>query len=257
MFTTEENYTHAVIINQAMPNLTVPRHCVIGLAFEPRPFLQLTPQFIHWAQRHVSVYHIGDASGLPLPFREGFAFMWHLPAISLTPPDRPRQFCSIMVSQKTFAIGHQYRHHLVKAILNSSLPIDIYGRGCRFYGNDSRLKGEFEENERTMYENYHFHIAVENFSEPHYISEKILNPLICGTTPIYWGSPHIAEYFPDQVLTLTGNLSEDLQFIKKVLFSPEKYRRESTPLLPSSTEESANVSEKMDIHRYWTTLFRH
>lgn len=39
---------------------------------------------------------------------------------------------------------------------------------------------------------YKFTIAFENQSHGHYWTEKIIHPLLAGSVPIYWGSPHIA-----------------------------------------------------------------
>ena len=41
-FTSGEDYTHAILMNKAMPSLRIPRENVIGLAFEPREFLNIT-----------------------------------------------------------------------------------------------------------------------------------------------------------------------------------------------------------------------
>ena len=46
LFTNDEDYTHVIIINQAMPILNVPKENVIGLAFEPYNILKPTKLFI-------------------------------------------------------------------------------------------------------------------------------------------------------------------------------------------------------------------
>lgn len=40
-----------------------------------------------------------------------------------------------------------------------------------------------------------FTIAFENESHPGYATEKIIQPLLVGSIPIYWGDPHIEEDF--------------------------------------------------------------
>ena len=47
--TTDDDYTHAIILNTAMPFLKIPKERVIGFAFEPLPYLHLTPIFINYA----------------------------------------------------------------------------------------------------------------------------------------------------------------------------------------------------------------
>ena len=130
-----------------------------------------------------------------------------------------------MISQKTSAPGHKYRHILVQEILKTNLPINIYGRGCELYKNvnDIRIKGKFDKNE--MYDEYMFHICIENFSTPHYFSEKIINPLLCGNTPIYWGCKNIHSYFDDSVINLTGDVGNDIEMLKRICQTPDEYRK--------------------------------
>ena len=264
-FVTDETYTHAVIINTAMPSLTIPKENVIGLAFEPNPFLvpHFSPHFLEYAKRHISKYHIGDASKLPEPFVSEYAFMWHVtPPINI--PTTQLNLCdsisseldaypiahrsktrlmSIMVSHKSEAPGHLYRHVLVNAILQNGLDVDIYGNGCPFYKNDPRLKGKFEDNE--PYENYEFHICIENFSLPHYTSEKYTNAILWNTTPVYLGAQN--PLFPELTIALSGNITEDLTTIRNILEHPEKYRR---------LFKKEDVRKRLSLVEYMKTRFQ-
>jgi hypothetical protein len=109
--------------------------------------------------------------------------------------------------------------------MESKLPIDIYGRGCKFYlwMNDPRIKGEFKELE--PYENYQFHISIENCSLNHYFSEKVMNPLLCNTTPIYMGCKNIEEYFPNTTILLSGEIEDDFKILKDICNNPEVYNK--------------------------------
>lgn len=222
IFTTEEDYTHVFIFNTAMPNIShIPKENVLGFSHEPIEFLQLTPDFIRYAQMYISKYFIGDKKDLPEPFIEGQCFLdcYNIPLS----PNYRLKFMSIMISQKTFAPGHQYRHKLVQAILQTRLPIDIYGRGCGYYSElkDSRIKGNFLKYE--LYEGYQFNICIENFNTNHYFSEKIMNPLLMNITPIYSGCVNIASYFPNMYWSLSGDVSTDIQLLHDIFHNPAKY----------------------------------
>jgi hypothetical protein len=212
-----------------MPKIDhIPKQNVIGFAHEPLPFLQITPEFITYAQKHIICYYLGDNPGiLPEPFKEGNGYL-----SCYLPPAVPSQgtliqtkFMSIMISQKTSAPGHKYRHELVSAILKTNLPIDIYGRGCIYYQSirDSRIKGVFQSTE--LYNGYTFTICIENFRSSHYFSEKIINPLNRMITPLYLGCYHIHQYFPEMYIELTGNVREDMILIEDIYKNPEKYIR--------------------------------
>jgi hypothetical protein len=248
--TDKDDYTHAIILNTATPQLSIPRENVIGFAFEPPQFLGITPDFIEYAQKNISRYVIGEKGTLPSPFVEGFAYMWHI----VPPKSIPlkNKLCSIMISEKQHTWGHRYRYELVTRILATNLPIDIYGRGCRFFRNDTRLCGEFREMDPIMYSQYLFHIAIENSSLPHYISEKVINPLLCGTTPLYWGCPNIDTYFPNTTHRLSGNIIEDMKIIHAILREPFRYKKN---INIQSIQDTTNIAETFGAETYGFRTF--
>lgn len=53
------------------------------------------------------------------------------------------------------------------------------------------------DNKREVLEKYKFSVCYENVKdEPGYVTEKILDCLICGTVPVYWGASNIEEHIP-------------------------------------------------------------
>jgi hypothetical protein len=218
---TDDSFTHAILINNATPTLQIPKKNVIGLAYEPPAFLTLDEAFLTYAQKHISKYFIGDSSQLSTPFINTYAFMWHITPPSLSVIPIKKNIMSMMISYKTQAPGHFYRHQLVQSILNSNLNIHIYGNGCIFYSNDSRLKGKFTDNE--PYEYYDFHICIENYSLPDYTSEKYTNAILWGTTPIYWGAKN--PLFPEYTIQLAGDVITDMRLLLTICMEPERYKR--------------------------------
>jgi hypothetical protein len=154
---------------------------------------------------------------------------------------------SIIVSEKSLlvnAVGYNYRKEILSYILNSDLPIDIYGRICKFITNqnDERIKGEFEAYE--PYENYQFHICIENFRTNAYISEKVINPLMTNTVPIYLGCRNIDTYFGDNVIQMSGNLNQDIILINDIVIHPEKYQKNiDLEFIKSKTSLIQNIKE--------------
>jgi hypothetical protein len=250
-FTLGEDYTHAIILNTAMPVLSLPKANVIGLAFEPNlngpafeplKFLGLTTKFVDYAQKHIGTYLIGEKINLPPPFVEHFGFMWHTTPLTEVPIKN--KIISLMISKRTITTGHKYRHILCDEILKSNLPIDIYGNGCHYHQSDERLKGQFEGKE--PYLNYLFHIAIENQQTPHYFSEKIMDPLLCHTTPVYLGCQNIDTYFPESVLHLTGNITQDMQLLLDICLNPTKY------IKPIDVEKiKQTISFTNIVKKYW------
>jgi hypothetical protein len=214
--TNDDDYTHVLILNTAMPDIKhIPKQNVVGLAFEPFVFLGLTEEFVQYAISNIGKYFIGDKMGLPEPFVEGFSYMWHNPPLKQLPVKTKK--ISMMISEKASQSGHIYRHELVQKILTTNLPIDIYGRGCRYYDhlNDPRIRGEFVECE--PYNDYQYHICIENCETNRYFSEKIMNPLIANTIPIYMGCRNIDEYFPNMVIKLNGDIEKDISMLRQLI----------------------------------------
>jgi len=219
--TDKDDYTHAIILNKARPQLNIPKENVIGLAFEPFEFLDIDQEFINYSQTYIGKYFIGSKHNLPSPFIEHFAYMWHsIPSKEILVKNK---LMSIIVSEKQFAPGHIYRHELVKEIIKLNLPIDIYGRGTFLY-NHSNIKGKF--NDAEPYEDYVFSICIENFVNNHYISEKIMSPIMFNCMPIYYGCNNIKKYF-DEVILLSGNIDNDIEIIISVLKEPYKYYKKT------------------------------
>lgn len=219
--TNNEDFTHAIIINTDMPYLNIPKDNVVGLAFEPIIFLNLTNNFIDYAKKHICKYYIGDKINLPEPFVEHFGYMWHSrPPREITTKN---YLMSIIVSEKEFAPGHIYRHNLVKKIIDLNLPIDIYGRGSNKY-KYNKIKGKF--NDYEPYESYFYSICIENYVSNHYFSEKIITPLMYNCMPIYLGCKNINEYV-DNVITIEGNVEKDILTILKIIENPELYYKKT------------------------------
>jgi len=229
--TDSDFFTHALVLNTASPIITfIPKKNIVGMALEPPEFLNINNSkvninsLIEYVGKYVGKYFIGDKGKFPKPFVEGQSFLWHI-----TPPKElpiKNKKMSIILSEKRWTFCQNYRHIIAREILKSNLPIDIYGKGVNndILKNDNRIKGAFKDVE--PYENYHFHICIENFQTPHYFSEKIINPLLYGITPIYIGCYNIDTYFPSSVIKLSGSIDKDMELIKDIIYFPEKYKKD-------------------------------
>jgi hypothetical protein len=230
--TTTETYTHVFLLNCPVPpNIHVEKECVIGFAHEPpnNSCLQLYyNNFIEFAQKNIGKYFIGSVGSLPSPPFIGYhGFLFHeMPSNISMFPNKKTKLMSIMVSHKSYTIGHKYRHALVSYILKNNLPIDIWGNGAKFYKQrfpeNNNIYGDFKSM-AEMCDNYTFTIAIENTCHDHYFTEKIINPFIYHTIPLYWGCKKIEEYFPNYVIKLTGNINMDIITIGRVLKNPNYF----------------------------------
>lgn len=255
ILTNGENYTHAIILNLYMLNLKISKENVIGLSCEPNIFLfgnnlDLKNKFIEYAKNNISKYFVGDIEDLPEPFIEGQTYYVFNKHHFYNKPKY--EFCSFIVSNKQDKLNYIYRHQLITAILNTNLPIDIYGSGTDYYKNlnDKRIKHPMEGTKEDFfgtipYENYKFHICIENSISNNYFTEKIIQPLLSNNIPIYFGCRKINNYF-NNVIKLTGNLENDINLLKYIYENQELY---------SNNNKQEDVMNTVNIFNRLHTLF--
>ena len=91
---------------------------------------------------------------------------------------------SFISSLKSMSPGHKYRLSCLESIRSRCNNVDFYGRDLNPI--DSKLEG---------LKDYHFSVAIENGPFENYFTEKILDCMLAGTMPIYYGCPNIGDFF--------------------------------------------------------------
>jgi hypothetical protein len=198
----DDNYTHAVIINHGTPQLKVPKERVLGLMHEPFEILD-SSSYLPYIKENIGTYICHDKKRFPnWPcFQEGICYLAPQVPIygekdefeNVSKPYR----MSIIASDKTYFSGHALRHELIKRILKTNLDIHIYGRGCRYYQGDSRVKG-IVEHKPDAFSPYEYSIAIENASYRYWVTEKFYDPILCNSIPIYWGASEVSKIFTNE-----------------------------------------------------------
>ena len=108
---------------------------------------------------------------------------------------------SMIYSGKQSLTGHKMRHMVATTVSG----IDLFGHGS--------LKPIKYKEEALL--NYRFSIIIENSKTPNYFTEKLVDCLITGTVPIYWGCPNVGEFFDTNGMILV----DGPQDIKEVVAS--------------------------------------
>jgi hypothetical protein len=115
---------------------------------------------------------------------------------------------SIVTSNKTYTKGHRDR-------------IDCAMRIKRYFGSDVDLFGrgfnDFDDKWNVL-SPYRYHISIENLVERNYFSEKIIDPILAYSLPIYYGCPNISDFFdlPEDLKILDLNSFDTIK--KKIKF---------------------------------------
>lgn len=78
------------------------------------------------------------------------------------------------------------------------------------------------------YKPYRFVICMENSSKPGYVTEKIVNGMLAGCIPIYWGAPDVVKLFnPEAIIRVTGaaDMQKAIQQVLHLEQNPAEYRQ--------------------------------
>ena len=110
---------------------------------------------------------------------------------------------SMIYSNKKQIEGHKLRHE-VASIFNNE--IDLYGRGT----NNPLLQKE----EALI--DYRYSITIENTKQENYITEKLIDSLVVGTIPVYWGCPNLSKFFNMDGIITFNNIDELKNLIPKL-----------------------------------------
>ena len=70
------------------------------------------------------------------------------------------------------------------------IPIDSYGR---VYRNRKLAEDDGRQSKLNAIARYRFCLSLENSLAPNYVTEKLFDPLMVGTLPVYRGAPDAAQ----------------------------------------------------------------
>lgn len=117
---------------------------------------------------------------------------------------------SMIYSDKQQLSGHKLRHQVAQTVTG----VDLYGRGTPRFIN---LKEE-------ALLDYRFSIVIENSKVDNYFTEKLVDCLVTGTVPIYWGCPNLENFFDLRGIIVVNNL-EEIQEVVATLDEKEYIKR--------------------------------
>lgn len=119
-----------------------------------------------------------------------------------------------------------FRHAIVDALHNYTMSSSLAGRNKTLFepivnsighfalhGNAHPCKGSFDEAPKC-FANYKFGIVMENSHITGYVSEKILNAVLAGAIPVYFGAPDIFRYVNQRALIHCDISAEERQLLR-------------------------------------------
>lgn len=98
---------------------------------------------------------------------------------------------SVVSSNKAFTDGHRARLEFVERLKSYfGSEVDVFGRNINGFADKMEVLSE-----------YRYHVAIENSRYGDYWTEKLSDPFLTLTHPIYHGCPNVTDYFASDALT--------------------------------------------------------
>ena len=135
--------------------------------------------------------------------------------------------------------------------LSAYKRVDGLGRACN---NVDRLSTRFVHNESEtyndiavrLYRDYSFVLAIENTWKEGYMTEKLLNPILAGSIPLYWGHPSAFRYInKNRVIYLPDYETEELmKRLDELETNPDLYQEMVTQSIYTEDGDPERVFRK-------------
>jgi len=131
-------------------------------------------------------------------------------------------------------ICRQIEHNCHKTIENNSFVFDIYGANWSGEAitwlhkvfkpqNYSSNKGQSNLDKLELLSGYRYTLAIENYQGRRgYISEKIIDPLLAGSVPIYLGDFNIKNYIPENCFISISSFSSTRKLLQHLVSITEE-----------------------------------
>ena len=101
---------------------------------------------------------------------------------------------SVIQSDKVLCKEHEIRSKIINGIVNEFKDqIDVFGAG---------FKKKTVSDKLCALKDYHYHISIENYFGNDYWTEKLADPLIARSNPIYYGCQNLSKYFKEKFYML-------------------------------------------------------
>jgi hypothetical protein len=123
-----------------------------------------------------------------IPF--GYFGTW-LPPLLLQPAS-PKDATAPAAYFASSRYNQSKRHNYVQALMEQ-MDVHSYGRVLR---NRQLDRDEGRLTKRATIARYRFTLAFENSITEDYVTEKLYDPLIAGSVPVYLGAPNVEEFVP-------------------------------------------------------------
>ena len=130
---------------------------------------------------------------------------------------------SIIASNKNQLDGHKLRHEIISKFKKH---IDIFGNGYKKINN--KING---------LKDYRFHLVIENTKKDYWFTEKLIDSMMTGAVPIYYGCPSIEKFFNTHGIVQINNLNDFDKILRNLT---EEFYDQKMPFIKENFKLASN-----------------
>jgi len=143
----------------------------------------------------------------------------HEHSLSVNPSD--------YINTKKYFCAYMYSHDVEHRVKYFNLFNDVHALG-KSQNNiqkiDDRYNDNYLDQAVKIYTDYKFVLALENKYKEYYFTEKLINPIIANSIPIYWGHPSIFEFINKKRVIYIQDFESDEDLVNYVMnLTDEEY----------------------------------
>ena len=99
---------------------------------------------------------------------------------------KKKKLLSIIQTNKSYCIEHDIRNEILHKLKQEfGKYIEVFGRDYNYVSDKLNALKDFS-----------YHVCIENYFGKNFWTEKLSDPLVTKTNPIYLGCSNIGDYFP-------------------------------------------------------------
>ncbi len=186
------------------------------------------------------------------------AWLWHDPPTAITLSDDElldRKFCNFVYSNESRGTAVEFRKNFAKRLMEYK-PIDCPGRVLKNMpaGVIEPRGGNWRDGKIDFIKNYKFTIAFENCKMPGYSTEKIEDPLIAHSVPIYWGDPDVGNMYNVESMIYVNGHEDDLDSVIDRIIYLDTHNEEYLKVLKADPVIGDSLSGLRDYKKFMVNI---
>lgn len=145
--------------------------------------------------------------------------------------------------------GHRARLAFLRRILDSGLQITVAGRGLPGW---VRTRGPIVDKGQLMRIARYTLVTENDLKTPLYVSEKLWEPLLCWSLPLYMGGPAADTAIPQgSFIRLPGYDDQGLELVRQTISTEQAY----LDALPAIAEARKIILDELNMARWAERVF--